>query len=242
MRCHSAANFFAWYNNDHCHSGIAYVTPASLHYGRAPVVIEARKTTLDTAYEWRPERFAGGRTTPAKLPTAVWIHPPAKSDNEKGSSEFDCPEDSQVSSLTHPRSDYPSIRLPRDPITPRSDYPSIRLSLCWLRPRRSRICFIGQPQSGKTHTFDHPSHAQKNPGGSEAGPRPHYRASLIGKVCCLIIVDTFRAQRPGSLCMLRLRHDAESHGQKRQQTLPLLRLHHSAETRLAYLLVEIDCG
>jgi|GEM_PF-1734076 len=150
MRCHSAANFFAWYNNDHCHSGIAYVTPASLHYGRAPVVIEARKTTLDTAYEWRPERFAGGRTTPAKLPTAVWIHPPAKSDNEKGSSEFDCPEDSQVSSLTHPRSDYPSIRLPRDPITPRSDYPAIRLPLDPITPRSdypSAGCVPAGPES-----------------------------------------------------------------------------------------------
>jgi len=114
--------FFGWYNNDHYHSGIAYVTPASLHYGRAAANIEARKTTLDTAYQWRPERFVSGRPRPAKLPTAVWINPPAKSDNEKGSSEFDCPEDPQVTSLTHPRSDYPSADcVPAGPVSVSSD-------------------------------------------------------------------------------------------------------------------------
>jgi len=114
--------FFGWYNNEHYHSGIAYVTPASLHYGRATAVIEARKTTLDTAYQSRPERFVGGRPTPAKLPTAVWINPPAKSNNEKGSSEFDCPEDPQVTSLTHPRSDYPSAGcVPAEPVSVSSD-------------------------------------------------------------------------------------------------------------------------
>jgi putative transposase len=75
--------FFAWYNDDHYHSGIAYMTPAALHYGRAPAVIEARKTTLDAAYDLRPERFVDGRPTPAKLPTAVWINPPVRIENEK---------------------------------------------------------------------------------------------------------------------------------------------------------------
>jgi len=108
--------FFGWYNNDHYHSGIAYVTPASLHYGRVTAVIEARKTTLNTAYQWGPERFVSGRPTPAKLPTAVWVNPPAKTDNEKGSLEFDCPEDPQVRSLTHPRSDYTSTGcVPAEP-------------------------------------------------------------------------------------------------------------------------------
>ena len=114
--------FFAWYNDDHYHSGIAYMTPASLHYGRAPAVIEARKSTLDMAYNLKPERFVGGRPTPAKLPTAVWINPPAKSANEKRSSEFDCPEDPQAASLTHPRSDYPWAGcVPAEPASVLSD-------------------------------------------------------------------------------------------------------------------------
>lgn len=72
--------------------------------------------------ELGPERFVGGRPTPAKLPTAVWINPPAKSDKQKGSSEFDCPEDPQVTSLTHPRSDYPSAGcVPAEPVSVSSD-------------------------------------------------------------------------------------------------------------------------
>ena len=114
--------FFSWYNDEHYHSGIAYVTPASLHYGRAPAVIEARKSTLNTAYDLRPERFVGGRPTPAKLPTAVWINPPVQIGNEKRSSEFDCPEDPQVASLTHPRSDYPLAGcVPAEPASVLSD-------------------------------------------------------------------------------------------------------------------------
>ena len=114
--------FFSWYNDEHYHSGIAYVTPASLHYGRAPAVIEARKSTLNTAYDLRPERFVGGRPTPAKLPTAVWINPPVRTENEKRSSEFDCPEDPQVASLTHPRSDYPLAGcVPAEPASVLSD-------------------------------------------------------------------------------------------------------------------------
>jgi transposase InsO family protein len=31
--------FFPWYHDDHRHSGIAFMTPADVHFGRVPTVI-----------------------------------------------------------------------------------------------------------------------------------------------------------------------------------------------------------
>jgi putative transposase len=68
--------FFEWYNNEHQHSGIAYLTPASVHYGRAQSILVERQRALDVAYATRPERFVAGAPKVAPLPTAVWINPP----------------------------------------------------------------------------------------------------------------------------------------------------------------------
>lgn len=68
--------FFAWYNNEHLHSGIAYMTPASVHYGRAEGIIEQRQRALDAAFARHPERFVHGAPTATALPPAVWINPP----------------------------------------------------------------------------------------------------------------------------------------------------------------------
>lgn len=68
--------FFKWYNNDHTHSGIAYLTPAAVHYGQAPSIIAARQRTLDAAYAQNPQRFVNGAPLAAVLPEAVWINPP----------------------------------------------------------------------------------------------------------------------------------------------------------------------
>jgi putative transposase len=69
--------FFPWYNNDHRHSGIAFMTPADVHYGRAPAILAARSQTLNTAFQAHPLRFKGRAPTPKPLPSAVWINPPA---------------------------------------------------------------------------------------------------------------------------------------------------------------------
>lgn len=69
--------FFYWYNNDHRHSGIAFMTPADVHYGRAPDIIATRAHTLDAAFAANPARSKGKRPTPKLLPAAVWINPPA---------------------------------------------------------------------------------------------------------------------------------------------------------------------
>jgi transposase InsO family protein len=70
--------FFAWYNDDHRHSGIAYMTPHSVHHGLAHKFITTRQAALDVAFAAYPNRFKGRRPAPAKLPTAAWINPPPK--------------------------------------------------------------------------------------------------------------------------------------------------------------------
>jgi len=67
--------FFEHYNHVHHHSGLALLTPADVHLGRAETVIAARQRVLDVAYTAHPERF---RTPPRapQLPEAVWINKP----------------------------------------------------------------------------------------------------------------------------------------------------------------------
>jgi putative transposase len=70
--------FFLWYNTEHRHSGLGLHTPESVHYGRASAERERRAVVLRSAYERHPERFMRAAPQPPKLPTAVWINPPAQ--------------------------------------------------------------------------------------------------------------------------------------------------------------------
>ena len=70
--------FFAWYNTQHRHSGIGYMTPHSVHYGTAQAIHATRQATLDDAFLAHPERFKGNRPQQHPLPTEVWINPPSK--------------------------------------------------------------------------------------------------------------------------------------------------------------------
>ena len=68
--------FFAWYNNQHHHTGLGLLTPATVHAGQAETVRQKRQTVLRQAYQTQPERFTKGLPQPAKLPEAAWINPP----------------------------------------------------------------------------------------------------------------------------------------------------------------------
>lgn len=68
--------FFDWYNHEHYHSGIALMTPASVHTGRAQAISESRQLVLAGAFERHPERFVRKEARIIKLPSAVWINPP----------------------------------------------------------------------------------------------------------------------------------------------------------------------
>jgi len=74
--------FFSYYNGDHRHSGIAYHTPASVHYGTAGEIRIQRAQVLDEAYAANPLRFRHRRPVPPSCPRSPgsttperrWLH------------------------------------------------------------------------------------------------------------------------------------------------------------------------
>lgn len=73
--------FFDWYNHEHYHSGIALMTPATVHSGKAAECSRRRQRVLDEAFRRTPERFVKGRPLTLKLRPEVWINPPAEKQN-----------------------------------------------------------------------------------------------------------------------------------------------------------------
>ena len=70
------SEFFPWYNHEHHHSGLGYLTPYEVHYGLAEKRREQRAGVLQVAYEKNPQRFVRGLPKPALLPAAAWINRP----------------------------------------------------------------------------------------------------------------------------------------------------------------------
>src|SRR5271166_1480405 len=68
--------FFRWYNTVHRHSGIAMMTPHTVHHGHDRQLTEDRGVTLMAAFAAHPERFKGLAPTPNQVPKTVWINPP----------------------------------------------------------------------------------------------------------------------------------------------------------------------
>jgi putative transposase len=75
-------DLFPWYNFQHYHSGIGYLTPAMLHHGLAHEVLSQRQQVLDDAYRNHPERFVRQPPEVPQAPTAVWINPPTAPDDK----------------------------------------------------------------------------------------------------------------------------------------------------------------
>lgn len=68
--------FFDAYNHNMYHSGIAMLTPATVHQGQAHEVIEGRQNVLSQAFNAHPERFVNGMPAHRLLPREVWINKP----------------------------------------------------------------------------------------------------------------------------------------------------------------------
>lgn len=68
--------FFRWYNHEHHHSGLGFLTPFEVHFGQAKQRREKRALVLRSAFEKNPERFVRGLPQPPALPTQVWINKP----------------------------------------------------------------------------------------------------------------------------------------------------------------------
>ena len=71
-----ARGFFAWYNEQHYHSGLNLLTPSSVHYGEAELIRAQRQAVMNTAYATNPARFSRGITAVRGAPAQVWINPP----------------------------------------------------------------------------------------------------------------------------------------------------------------------
>jgi putative transposase len=75
--------FFRWYNQQHRHTALGLMTPATVHYGQAEATYQKRQLVLEAAYRAHPERFPLGKPTPPELPTAVWINSPTDQESDR---------------------------------------------------------------------------------------------------------------------------------------------------------------
>ncbi len=147
--------FFRWYNHEHYHSGIAFLTPFMVHYGKAQEVLAGRQQALDIAYAAHPERFVGKPPSPLVLPEAVWINrpdplPDAQEKRLPATIDYQKPD----APSAHPRSDYPSPGcVPAEPGS--------------VSPDAANLPDSVQPQHPPP---EHPSYASEKPGGVGAGP------------------------------------------------------------------------
>jgi putative transposase len=74
--------FFPWYNTEHYHSGIGYLTPEQVHCGLSQQIVKERQAVLRKAYQRYPDRFKQGIPKPLPLPEAAWINKPPPTTEE----------------------------------------------------------------------------------------------------------------------------------------------------------------
>jgi hypothetical protein len=68
--------FVTWYNTEHRHSGIKFVTPQHRHDGQKHAILKQRKTVYKTAKRSMPRRWKGRRTRDWQSIAEVWLNPP----------------------------------------------------------------------------------------------------------------------------------------------------------------------
>ncbi len=72
--------FVQWYNEEHRHSGIQYVTPAQRHRGEATALLQQRVTVYEAARQRQPLRWSG-KIRDWTLEPVVWLNPEHDSDS-----------------------------------------------------------------------------------------------------------------------------------------------------------------
>jgi len=68
--------FFPWYNGEHKHSGISFLTPETVHYGREAAILVKRDESMRRAFAANPMRFKNTAPKPWQAPQAAWINKP----------------------------------------------------------------------------------------------------------------------------------------------------------------------
>ena len=67
--------FTQWYNHEHLHSGIGFVTPASRHHGEDIHILKARRNVYEAARQRNPQRWNGRDTRRWDAPSDVLLNP-----------------------------------------------------------------------------------------------------------------------------------------------------------------------
>ncbi|WP_369700278.1 integrase core domain-containing protein [Halomonas sp. I5-271120] len=66
--------FIVWYNHEHRHSALRYVTPGQRHNGEAREILAQRREIFEAAKQRHPERWSGGIRN-LSLPEVVHLNP-----------------------------------------------------------------------------------------------------------------------------------------------------------------------
>jgi len=74
--------FVTWYNDEHKHSSLKFVTPSQRHDGTAQAICEKRHVVFEAAKRQHPERWSG-KTRDWTLPDEVWLNPENEPTNLK---------------------------------------------------------------------------------------------------------------------------------------------------------------
>lgn len=79
--------FVAWYNTEHRHSGIRFVTPQQRHDGADTAILAARASVYEQAKARHPDRWRGRAVRDWTPIEKVWLNPdrksPAKTESER---------------------------------------------------------------------------------------------------------------------------------------------------------------
>ena len=67
----------SWYNHQHLHSGLKFITPHQRHTGEDKKIMEKRKRIYQAARERRPDRWSGNIRN-WKLPSSLTLNPDRK--------------------------------------------------------------------------------------------------------------------------------------------------------------------
>jgi putative transposase len=73
--------FVQWYNEEHRHSSIRYVTPGQRHRGEDTAILAARQWLYEAAKQARPERWSGARRNWTPI-HEVWLNPPRDQESD----------------------------------------------------------------------------------------------------------------------------------------------------------------
>ena len=66
--------FVRWYNQEHRHSGIRFVTPHERHEGQDQAILKKRHAIYTAAKQANPRRWSGNTRNWAPV-GAVWLNP-----------------------------------------------------------------------------------------------------------------------------------------------------------------------